>query len=196
MRIAAANFVKSCMGEKDLPKNDLPEIAFAGRSNVGKSSLINCLVLRKDLVRTSRTPGKTQAINFFIINNAFYFVDLPGYGYARVPKEMRDKWRPMIEGYLSERGELKGIIFILDIRHAPTEDDRTMKEWLEYYNIPIIYIATKADKIKRGDIAGHIEMIRKGLGLAKDSAILPFSAHNSSGRDVLWKAINALLKEA
>ena len=149
MRIAAANFVKSCMGEKDLPKNDLPEIAFAGRSNVGKSSLINCLVLRKDLVRTSRTPGKTQSINFFIINNAFYFVDLPGYGYARVPKEMRDKWRPMIEGYLSERGELKGIIFILDIRHAPTEDDRTMKEWLEYYNIPIIYIATKADKIKK-----------------------------------------------
>lgn len=196
MKITAVNFVKSCMGGKDLPMDGLPEIAFAGRSNVGKSSLINSLVLRKNLVRTSRTPGKTQAINFFIINNAFYFVDLPGYGYARVPKEIKERWGPMIEGYLSKRGELKGIIFILDIRHAPTEDDRIMKEWLEHYNIPTIYIATKADKIKRGGIAGHIEMIRKGLGLAKDNIILPFSSHNNTSRDALWKAINALIREA
>lgn len=194
MKIASAVFIKSCTNQKDFPMGNIPEIAFVGRSNVGKSSLINCLVLRKNLVKTSSTPGKTQVINLFKINNAFHFVDLPGYGYAKVPKEIKERWGPMIEGYLSNRKELKGVVFILDIRHLPTEDDRSMKEWLEYYNIPTIYVATKADKIKRGDIASHIGIIRKGLGLAKGSIILTFSAHNKSGRDVLWKAINTLLK--
>ncbi len=196
MKVASAIFIKSCTDEKDFPKENTPEIAFVGRSNVGKSSLINSLVLRRDLVKTSSTPGKTQVINFFKINNAFNFVDLPGYGYAKVPEEIRKKWGPMIEGYLSNRKELKTVVFILDIRHLPTEDDKRMKEWLDYYKIPVIYIATKTDKIKPSEIKKHIEKIRETLELGKENAILPFSAKTKSGKDDLWKNINRLLRNA
>lgn len=194
MKITSAVFIKSCTEQMHFPKENVPEIAFVGRSNVGKSSLINSLVLRRDLVKTSGTPGKTQVINFFLINDAFNFVDLPGYGYAKVPKEIREKWGPMIEGYLSNRKELKAVVFILDIRHLPTEDDKRMKEWLDYYKIPVIYVATKADKIKPNEIQKHIEKIREMLELEKESAILHFSAKTKTGKDSLWKNINGLLK--
>lgn len=194
MKITSAVFIKSCTEQTHFPKENVPEIAFVGRSNVGKSSLINSLVLRRDLVKTSSTPGKTQVINFFLINDAFNFVDLPGYGYAKVPKEIRDKWGPMIEGYLSNRKELKAVVFILDIRHLPTEDDKRMKKWLDYYKIPVIYVATKADKIKPNEIIKHIEKIREILELEKENAILHFSAKTKTGKDGLWKNINGLLK--
>ncbi len=194
MKIASAVFIKSCTEQKHFPKENIPEIAFVGRSNVGKSSLINSLVLRKDLVKTSGTPGKTQVINFFKINNAFNFVDLPGYGYAKVPKEIREKWGPMIEGYLSDRKDLKGVVFILDIRHRPTEDDKRMNEWLAHYKIPVIYAATKADKIKEREIDGQIKKIKETLGLQEETTVLTFSAKTKTGRDSLWKNIGGLLK--
>ncbi|MBI5043449.1 MAG: YihA family ribosome biogenesis GTP-binding protein [Nitrospirae bacterium] len=209
MKITSAVFIKSCTGEKDFPKENMPEIAFVGRSNVGKSSLINCLVLRKNLVKTSSTPGKTQVINFFKINNAFNFVDLPGYGYAKAPRETKEKWGPMIEGYLSNRKELKCVVFILDIRHLPTEGDKRMKddirhlptegdkrmkEWLEYYKLPVIYAATKADKVKQSEIKKQIEKIMESLELERESAVFPFSAKTKTGKDILWKKINGLLR--
>jgi len=177
------------------PKENVPEIAFVGRSNVGKSSLINSLVLRRDLVKTSSTPGKTQVVNFFKINNAFNFVDLPGYGYAKAPKEIREKWGPMIEGYLSNRKELKAVVFILDIRHLPTGDDKKMKEWLDYYKIPVIYAATKADKIKPREIEYQIEKIKETLDLQEETTILTFSAKTRMGREALWKRINGFIKD-
>ncbi len=194
MKINSAVFIKSCTGEKDFPSGNMPEIAFVGRSNVGKSSLINSLVLRKNLVKTSSTPGKTQVINFFRINNAFNFVDLPGYGYAKAPMETKEKWGPMIEGYLSNRKELKCVVFILDIRHLPTEGDKRMKEWLDYYKIPVIYVATKTDKVKQSEIKKQIEKIMKSLELERESAVFPFSAKTKIGKDILWKKINGLLK--
>lgn len=196
MKIISAVFIKSCAGQKDLPIEDMPEIAFVGRSNVGKSSLINCLVLRKNLVKTSGTPGKTQVINFFRINDAFNLVDLPGYGYAKAPRETREKWGTMIEGYLTNRKALKAVVFILDIRHLPTEDDKKMKEWLDYYNIPAIYAATKADKIKSREIDGQIKKIKDVLGLKDETAVLAFSAKTKAGRDSLLKNINGLLRSA
>lgn len=195
MKITSAVFIKSCTEQAHFPKEDIPEIAFVGRSNVGKSSLINSLVLRRDLVKTSSTPGKTQVINFFKINNAFNFVDLPGYGYAKAPKEIREKWGPMIEGYLSNRKELKSVVFILDIRHLPTGDDKKMREWLDYYKIPVIYAATKTDKIKPREIEYQIEKIKETLGLQEETAILTFSAKTSMGREALWKRINGFIKD-
>ena len=195
MKITSTVFIKSCTEQTHFPKENIPEIAFVGRSNVGKSSLINSLVLRRDLVKTSSTPGKTQIINFFKINNAFNFVDLPGYGYAKAPKEIREKWGPMIEGYLSNRKELKAVVFILDIRHLPTGDDKKMKEWLDYYKIPAIYAATKADKIKPREIEYQIEKIKETLGLQEETAILTFSAKTSMGREALWKRINGFIKD-
>jgi GTP-binding protein len=194
MKIASAFFVKSCVNEKDFPDDVLPEVAFVGRSNVGKSSLINILASSKNLVKTSSTPGKTQVINFFKINNAFYFVDLPGYGYARVPEDIRRRWGPMIEGYLSKREKIRGAIFILDIRHLPTEDDKRMKKWLDHYRIPVIYVATKIDKISYGEVEGQIKKIIETLGLRQDEIVHPFSARNNIGRNVLLKRIDALLK--
>jgi GTP-binding protein len=195
MKITSAVFIKSCTEQRHFPKENITEIAFVGRSNVGKSSLINSLILRRDLVKTSSTPGKTQVINFFKINNAFNFVDLPGYGYAKAPKEIREKWGPMIEGYLSNRKELKAVVFILDIRHLPTEDDKRMREWLDYYKTPVIYAATKADKIKPREIEYQIEKIKETLGLQEETTILTFSAKTRMGREALWKIINRLIKD-
>jgi len=170
----------------------LPEIAFTGRSNVGKSSLINTLINRKRLVKTSSTPGRTQLINFFLINKAFSFVDLPGFGYAKVPDSVRKKWGPMIETYLSTRKTLKGVVFIMDIRRISGMQELNFIEWLHYYNIPSILILTKADKLsKTKQLKQHLG-IAKALSIDKDDLIL-FSAKSRLGKDAVWHAVEGLI---
>jgi GTP-binding protein len=188
--IKSAEFVKSAVTAPHYPADGMPEVAFAGRSNVGKSSLINCLVQRKKLVRTSRTPGQTQTINFFLINNTFRFVDLPGYGFARVPQEVRAKWKPMVETYLTSRQSLRGVVHILDVRHPPTPDDLNLWNWLRERRIPAIPVLTKGDKIKRGNWATHIKESAARLGIAPDEAVL-FSAETGLGRQSLMARIEA-----
>ena len=175
-----------------LPENLLPEFAFAGRSNVGKSSLINKLVNRKALARTSSQPGKTQTINFFLLNGEFYFVDLPGYGYAKVSKELQAKWGKMIERYLTRSRQLKMIFLLVDIRHEPSAGDKQMYEWVKSNEIPAVIIATKADKISRSQLQKQLAMIRKELGGAKET-IIPFSKETGQGYDEVWKVMEEYL---
>ena len=175
-----------------LPENLLPEFAFAGRSNVGKSSLINKLVNRKALARTSSQPGKTQTINFFLLNGGFYFVDLPGYGYAKVSKELQAKWGKMIERYLVRSRQLKMIFLLVDIRHEPSAGDKQMYEWVKSNNIPAVIIATKADKINRSQLNKQLAMIRKELGGAKET-IIPFSKETGQGFEEVWKVMEEYL---
>ena len=175
-----------------LPENLLPEFAFAGRSNVGKSSLINKLVNRKALARTSSQPGKTQTINFFLLNGEFYFVDLPGYGYAKVSKELQAKWGKMIERYLTRSRQLKMIFLLVDIRHEPSAGDKQMYEWVKNNEIPAVIIATKADKISRSQLQKQLAMIRKELGGAKET-IIPFSKETGQGYDEVWKVMEEYL---
>jgi len=192
MIIKSAEFVKSAVKPAQYPDAVLPEIAFTGRSNVGKSSLINTLVNRKRLVKTSATPGRTQLINFFLINKTFSFVDLPGFGYAKVPASVRKKWGPMIETYLSTRKTLKGVVLIMDVRRIPGVQDLNFIEWLYYYNIPGMLILTKADKLsKTKQLKQHIA-IAKALSVDKDDLIL-FSAKSRLGKDAVWDAIEALI---
>ena len=172
------------------PKDDKPEIAFVGRSNVGKSSLINTMLNRKSLARVSQNPGKTRTINFYNVSDKLYFVDLPGYGYAKVPKTEIAKWGKMIEGYLLKREQLKSIVMLIDIRHTPTENDKTMYDWLKYYDYEIIIAATKADKIKRSQWEKHKKIIRETLGLGKEDVIVHFSSLDKIGKDELWSLIN------
>jgi GTP-binding protein len=174
------------------PPSGLPEIAFAGRSNVGKSSLLNRLVRRRGLARVSRTPGRTQEINFFRVNDAFVLVDLPGYGYARVAKERRESWRPLIEGYLSASPALRGVVQLLDARHDPTPDDRAMLEFLATIGTPTMVVVTKIDKVAPKAQSGRVEALRQDLGL--DSAqVIAFSATNGAGRDELAAAVAGLV---
>ena len=182
--IKSAEFVLSAVRPRQYPAAALPEVAFAGRSNVGKSSLINCLVQRKKLVRTSRTPGRTQMINFFKINDAFYFVDLPGYGFARVPEAVRAQWRPMVESYLNERPSLRGIVLIIDVRRPPTADDLQLWNWLGMHHIPVLPVLTKADKVPRGKHQAHLQKAAATLGIARE-ALLLFSATTRQGREEL-----------
>ena len=177
-----------------LPENLLPEFAFAGRSNVGKSSLINKLVNRKALARTSSQPGKTQTINFFLLNGEFYFVDLPGYGYAKVSKELQAKWGKMIERYLTRSRQLRMIFLLVDIRHEPSAGDKQMYEWVKSNEIPAVIIATKADKINRSQLNKQLAMIRKELGGAKEP-IIPFSKETGQGFDEVWKVMEDYLAE-
>ena len=177
-----------------LPENLLPEFAFAGRSNVGKSSLINKLVNRKALARTSSQPGKTQTINFFLLNGEFYFVDLPGYGYAKVSKELQAKWGKMIERYLTRSRQLRLIFLLVDIRHEPSAGDKQMYEWVKNNEIPAVIIATKADKINRSQLQKQLAMIRKELGGAKEP-IIPFSKETGQGFDEVWKVMEDYLAE-
>jgi GTP-binding protein len=192
MIITSAEFVKSAVKPSHYPSTDLPEIAFTGRSNVGKSSLINSLVNRKHLVKTSSTPGRTQLINFFIINKTISFVDLPGFGYAKVPDSVRKSWGPMIETYLSTRDTLKGVVLIMDIRRIPGLQELNFIEWLHYYHIPSILILTKSDKLSKIKQKNQHLSIAKALSVYQEELIL-FSAKSRMGRDNVWDAIGRLI---
>lgn len=175
-----------------LPENELSEIAFAGKSNVGKSSLINALINRKKLARTSSAPGKTQTINFYNINKELYFVDLPGYGYAKVSKEIKEKWGKMIENYLQSSKQLKIIFLLIDIRHDPSMNDKSMYEWILYNGYHPVIIATKADKLKRSQLQKHVKAIKTGLELDSETKIIPFSAETKQGKEEIWELIEQL----
>ncbi len=178
-----------------LPQNDKMEIAFAGKSNVGKSSLINALMNRKSLARTSAQPGKTQTINFYNINDEMYLVDLPGYGYAKVSQAEKEQWGKLIERYLNGSKQLKAVFLLIDIRHEPSQNDRTMYDWILHNGYEPIIIATKLDKIKRSQIQRHVKMIKTGLQVVPGTAIIPFSAQTKQGRDEIWATIEALEHE-
>lgn len=169
-----------------LPENTLPEIAFAGKSNVGKSSLINGLMNRRSFARTSATPGKTQTINFYNINQELYLVDLPGYGYAKVSEQEKKKWGQMIERYLHQSKQLHAVFLLIDIRHAPSANDKMMYDWILSQGYQPIIIATKLDKLKRSQVQKQVKVVRQGLGLSKDSILIPFSAVTKQGRDEIW----------
>ncbi|MDQ0285484.1 GTP-binding protein [Desulfofundulus luciae] len=189
MNIVSAEFVKSITELDRCPAGGRPEVALAGRSNVGKSSLLNCLVNRRNLARTSNTPGRTRTLNFYLINNRFYLVDLPGYGYARVPEKMRANWGPLIEGYLSRRPELRGVIQIVDLRHPPTAQDVQLYQWLKYHHLPAVVVATKADKLSKSQGLRQLQVVRQTLGLTGEDLLIKFSARTREGRDELWRVI-------
>lgn len=189
MKVNQAEFIISAVGPKQYPEDALPEIALAGRSNVGKSSFINKMLNRKSLARTSSKPGKTQTLNFFKINNIFYFVDVPGYGFARVSKTEKEKWGNMIEEYFTSRKELKTAIQLIDVRHPPTKDDQAMYSFLKYYEIPVIIIATKVDKISKGQWQKHEKIVRETLQMDKADSLVLFSSETGQGKDEAWKMI-------
>ena len=192
MKITSAEFVTSATKPSQYPPEGSPEIAFAGRSNVGKSSLINVLVNRKRLVKTSSTPGRTQLVNFFDINDSINFVDLPGYGYAKVPASVRKKWGPMIETYLAGRNTLKGVVVILDIRRTPREEEQNLIDWLSHYSIASILVLTKTDKLSKTKLAKQLAVVARTLALDAGDLIL-FSAKSRKGREEVWRAIESLL---
>lgn len=175
------------------PENEHPEFAFAGKSNVGKSSLINALMNRKSLARTSSQPGKTQTINFYNINDELYYVDLPGYGYAKVAVEVKAKWGKMIERYLKNAPMLKCVFLLIDIRHDPSANDKLMYDWIVSNGYHPIIIATKLDKLKRSQVQKHVKMVRDGLGIDKDGIVIPFSAETKQGREDIWELIGRLM---
>jgi GTP-binding protein len=177
------------------PTHDFPEIAFAGRSNVGKSSLLNALVRRKAFARVSKTPGRTREINFFAVNKTFVLADLPGYGYARISKERKEEWRPLIEGFLRGSPQLRGIVQLLDIRHDPTEDDRQMLDMLSDIGLPTVVVVTKIDKLKRSQVEARVKELAKELSLDEEQ-VIPFSAVTGQGRDELAEALVSLLAQA
>jgi GTP-binding protein len=189
MLVKKAEFVISAVKPAQYPDDALPEFALAGRSNVGKSSLINCLIQRKNLARTSSKPGKTQTINFYRINDQLYFADVPGYGFARVPKSVRQSWGKMMETYLTGRETLKGVIQVIDLRHPPTADDQNMYQYLKHFDIPVIVVATKADKISKGKWQKHLKVVREGLDLDQSDPLLLFSAETAYGKEQLWTEI-------
>ena len=196
MNVTKVNLETVCGITSTLPENLLPEFAFAGKSNVGKSSLINGLMNRKSYARTSSQPGKTQTINFYNINEQLYFVDLPGYGYAKVSMELRAKWGKMIERYLKKSVQLKLIFLLVDIRHEPSENDRDMYDWIVHNGFQPIVIATKLDKINRSQIAKQTKLIRTSLKMPKEGILIPFSAETKQGRDEIWSKIEELLPKA
>lgn len=176
-----------------LPENEVPEIAFAGKSNVGKSSLINALMNRKALARTSASPGKTQTINFYNVNHELYLVDLPGYGYAKVSQSVKEQWGKLIEKYLHQSKQLKAVFLLVDIRHKPSENDKNMYEWIVHNGYKPIIIATKADKLKRSQIPKQLKVLKEGLELLPGSKVIPFSAQTKQGRDEIWALGEQLL---
>jgi GTP-binding protein len=191
MDVKQADFIKSAVKPMDYPPAELPEVAFVGRSNVGKSSLINVLANRKGLVRISSTPGRTQLINFFNINGVLSLVDLPGYGYAKAPPEVRKQWQPMIATYLAKRDSLKAVVLILDIRRIPSDGDLDMLHWLSTYGIPPIIVLTKCDKLSKNERAKQAALIAEAIGRNKDE-LLPFSALSKEGRDGIWQEIERM----
>lgn len=195
MIIKSAELETLCGITSKLPDNNLPEIAFAGKSNVGKSSLINGLLNRKALARTSSSPGKTQTINFYNINKELYFVDLPGYGYAKVSKEIRDKWGRMIDRYLHSSKQLRTVFLLVDIRHAPGENDKTMYNWIVSSGYKPIIICTKLDKIKRSQQAKNVKLIKDTLNLESGTKIIPFSAVSKQGKEDIWSFIQEAIAD-
>lgn len=194
MKVTQADFIKSATKPNQYPPPDLPEVAFAGKSNVGKSSLINCVVNRKKLARTSSTPGRTQLINFFTINGKLSFVDLPGYGYAKVPKDIQRRWKPMVESYLSTRENLALAVVILDIRRDASADDKALLEWLDYYGVPFLVVLTKIDKISKNQRFKRRAALKKSIGLGEEHFVL-FSALTGEGKDDLWKKIASVTRD-
>ena len=189
MVIRSINLETVCGITSALPENDKPEIAVAGKSNVGKSSLINALMNRKSYARISATPGKTQTINFYNINDEMYLVDLPGYGYARVSEKEKERWGKMIERYLHGSAQLKAVFLLIDIRHDPSANDRMMYKWVVEQGYNPIIIATKLDKIKRSQVQKHVKMLKEGLDLVPGTKVIPFSSQTKQGRDEIWELI-------
>lgn len=189
MKVTAAEIIISAVSKKQYPSDHLPEIALAGRSNVGKSSFINKMIQRKSLARTSSKPGKTQTLNFYKINERFYFVDVPGYGYAKVSKKEREKWGAMMEAYFQERNTLKAVLLITDIRHEPTRDDVQMYEYLKYHGLPVIVVGTKADKIPKNQKAKHLKRLIQTLHVEKEDKVILFSAETGEGKDEAWSVL-------
>lgn len=197
MIIRSLNLETVCGITSKLPDNQLPEIAFAGKSNVGKSSLINALMNRKSYARTSATPGKTQTINFYNVNEEMYLVDLPGYGYAKVSEQEKIKWGQLIERYLHGSKQLKAVFLLIDIRHAPSANDKMMYHWIVEMGFHPIIIATKLDKIKRSQIQKQIKIVKQGLDLVPGTMVIPFSAETKQGRDEIWELVeNEFLTES
>ena len=192
MIIKSVNLETVCGVTSKLPENDKPEIAFAGKSNVGKSSLINALMNRKAYARTSAQPGKTQTINFYNINDTLYYVDLPGYGYAKVSQAEKEKWGRMIENYLKKSRQLRCVFLLVDIRHEPSANDKQMYDWVVHNGYRPVIIATKLDKIKRSQIQKQIKTVRTGLGIGADVTVIPFSAETKQGREEIWTLIEHL----
>lgn len=193
--IHKAEYAASAVKYEQYPAGTAPEIAMAGRSNVGKSSLINAFLGRRNLARTGNTPGKTQTLNFYRVNDQWFLVDLPGYGYAKVSKAVNAGWGPMIENYLKKREQLRAVIQIVDIRHAPSKQDVEMQQWLRGMGIPTMVVATKADKIARGQWQKHLQVIAKTLELPDVDLILPFSAQTGAGKEELHEALEEILGE-
>lgn len=193
MVIKKVNLETVCGITSRLPDNALPEVAFAGKSNVGKSSMINALMNRKSYARTSSEPGKTQTINFYNINDAFYCVDLPGYGYARTSAATREKWGKMIERYLHTSKQLKQVFLLVDIRHKPSENDRLMYRWILEQGYTPVIIATKLDKINRSQIQKQVRLIREGLGTGSEVRVIPFSSETGKGLEEIWEIIDGLV---
>jgi len=192
MKVVTAEFVKSAFQESDWPRDSKPEIAFLGRSNVGKSSLINSLLAVRGLARTSSTPGRTQSLNFFQINNRFYFVDLPGFGYAKVPREIKSSWGEMATSYLAKRRQLVLSIHIVDSRHEPTKQDLQLHEWLEESDKPRLVVATKSDKLSNNELRKNLGHIARVLD---NDSVMAYSAKSGRGRDELWRAIKSVLDQ-
>lgn len=196
MNVTKAELIITAGKASQFPTAGLPEIAFAGKSNVGKSSLLNAMLNRKALARTSSQPGKTQTINFYGVQDQMIFVDLPGYGYAKVSKEERERWGKLIEGYLEKRAELQKIILLIDIRHEVGKNDKMMYDWIKHYHDEVIVVATKADKIKRSQIQKQLSVIKKGLELTAQDKLVAFSSETKQGRDELWEIIEKVNTES
>lgn len=193
MKVNSAEIIISAVKPEQYPVEDLPEFALAGRSNVGKSSFINKMLNRKNLARTSSKPGKTQTLNFYLINEIMHFVDVPGYGYAKVSKKEREAWGKMIETYLKDREQLKAVVQIVDLRHPPSKDDVMMYNFLKHYDIPCIIIATKADKIPKAKWQKHLKVAKETLELDPNDHIILFSSETGLGKDQAWSLLQAYM---
>jgi GTP-binding protein len=195
MEIKQAEFIISAVKKAQFPVTGFPEVAFVGRSNVGKSSIINAITNRKKLVKVSSTPGKTKLINFFLINNNSYFVDLPGYGYAKVSKEKKSSWNEIIETYLYKRRQVELILLLVDIRHLPSEDDKIMYQWIRGRGVPHLIIATKADKVPRGQVRKKLDEIKQAFDADDGVLLIPFSSETKQGKDEIWNHIDNIIKK-
>ena len=193
LNFAKAEFVRSAGRREDFIRDGLPQFAFAGRSNVGKSSVINRLVGRKNLAYVGASPGKTTQVNYFLIDRRAYLVDLPGYGYAKVSQSVKEQWGKLIERYLHQSKQLKAVFLLIDIRHDPSENDRTMYDWIVQNGYQPIIIATKADKLKRSQVAKHVKAVKTGLNLLPGTRVIPFSAQTKQGREEIWALAEELL---